>query len=144
MSCAWCSRAVSLLLPRLIFPTDESGQKVFKLDSIAPANGFKHDQAHDAMGDVEATIFLCRQLIEKAPEIWSSFMRFSTKAAVVDYITEEPMFCMSDFYFGKPYSCIVTTIGQNQENKAEWYVYDLSVDPDSLLITSRIAARSAP
>ena len=70
-------------------------------------------------------------------------MRFSTKAAVVDYISDERIFCVSDFFFGKPYSYIVTTIGQNQENKAEWYVYDLSVAPESLLPLSeaQLAAR---
>jgi exodeoxyribonuclease-1 len=137
-------QACSVFAPAaLTFPTDEKGQKVFKLDRVAPANGFKCDRAHDAMGDVEATIFLCRLLIEKAPDIWSSFMRFSTKAAVASYITEERVFCLSDFFFGQPFSWIVTTIGQNQGNKAEWYVYNLSVDPESLLALSdaQIAAR---
>ncbi len=130
-------QACSLFAPdALTFPTGDKGQKIFKLDRIAPANGFKHDKAHDAMGDVEATIHLGRLLIEKAPDIWSSFMRFSTKAAVVDYITEESVFCLSDVFFGNPYSWIVTVIGQNQEINTEWYVYDLSVHPESLLTLS--------
>jgi exodeoxyribonuclease-1 len=72
-------------------------------------------------------------------------MRYSTKAAVVDYITEERMFCVSDFYFGKPHSCIATTIGQNQQNKAEWYVYNLNVDTESLrfLAATQLSARLA-
>jgi len=137
-------QACSIFAPdAMTFPTGDKGQRIFKLDKIAPANGFKHDKAHDAMGDVEATIFLSRLIMAKAPDIWSSFMRFSTKAAVVDYITEEPIFCVSDFYYGKPHSCIVTTIGQNQDNKAEWYIYDLSVHPESLLALSdaQLAAR---
>ena len=137
-------QSCSLFVPAaLTFPTDDNGKMVFKLDSIAPANGFGHDQAHDAMGDVEATVFLCRLLVEKAPDVWSSFMRFSTKAAVVDFITAEPVFCVSDFYFGKPYSYVVTAIGQNEENGAEWYIYDLSVDPESLVLLSpaSLAAR---
>ena len=132
-------QACNLFAPNAItFPASENGQKIFKLDHIAPANGFKHDRAHDAMGDVEATIFLCRLIVEKAPDIWSSFMRFSTKAAVVDYIQEERVFCANDYFFGRPYSWVVSTIGQNQENKAEWYVYDLSVDPESLLPLSDV------
>ena len=131
--------------PALTFPTDAQGKKVFKLEQIAPANGFRHDHAHDALGDVQATIFLCRLLIEKAPDIWSSFMRFSTKAAVTDFITDERLFCWSDFFYGKPLSCIVTAIGQNKKNGAEWYIYDLSVDPNSLLTLSdeQLAARLA-
>jgi len=97
------------------------------------------------LGDVQATIFLCQLLIEKAPDIWSSFMRFSTKAAVTDFITDERLFCWSDFFYGKPLSCIVTAIGQNKKNGAEWYIYDLSVDPNSLLTLSdeQLAARLA-
>jgi exodeoxyribonuclease-1 len=132
------AQACSLYAPTaLVFPTDANGQKIFKLDEIAPANGFDHDQAHDATGDVEATIFLCRLINKNAPDIWSSFMRFSTKAAVADFISEEQMFCLSEFHYGKPYSWIVTKIGRNQENQGEWYVYTLSVDPESLLSLSK-------
>jgi exodeoxyribonuclease-1 len=139
-------QSCSLVAPGVLtIPTDDNGRQVFKLDRIAPANGFKHSRAHNAMDDVEVTIGISRRVIEMAPDIWSSFMRFSTKAAVVDYITENRLFCLSDFFFGKPYSYIVTTIGQNEDNTAEWYVYDLSVDPESLLSlpTSRLGARLA-
>lgn len=138
------AQACSIFAPAaLTFPTDKEGQKVFKLECIAPANGFKFDRAHEAMGDVESTIFLCRLVIERAPEIWSSFMRFSSKAAVADYITEERLFCVSDVYYGQPFSCIATAVGQNQDNTAEWYIYNLSVDPESLLSLSEdgLAAR---
>jgi exodeoxyribonuclease-1 len=138
------AQACSIFAPEaLIIPTDEDGQQVFKLDEVAPVNGFNSGRAHDAMGDVDATLFICRIIMEKAPEIWSSFMRFSAKPAVVSYITEERMFCMSDFYYSQPYSWIVTTIGQSQDNGAEWYVYNLGVPPESLLALSdaRLAAR---
>lgn len=130
-------QACNLFAPdALVFPIGEKGQKIFKLDQIAPANGFIHDRAHDAMGDVEATIFLCRLLLEKAPDIWSSFMRFSAKPAVVEYITDESIFCLNNYFFGKPYSWVVSTIGQHSEHGAEWYVFDLNVDPQSLLSLS--------
>lgn len=126
-------QACSLFAPNALnLPTGPNGRIIFKLDQVAPANGFKHDRAHDAMGDVEATIFLCRLIMERAPEVWSTFMRFSTKAAVTDYIKEESVFCMTDFYFGKPYSWMVTTIGQNPQHSAECYVYNLDIHPNSL------------
>lgn len=141
------AQACSLTAPfALTFPLGDGGKKIFKLDRFAPSNGFSHEQAHDAMGDVEATIFLAKLLMEKAPDVWSSFMRFSTKAAVVDYINEERVFCFSDFYFGNPFSYATTVLGQNKGNPAEWYIYDLSIDPTSLLsltdskLKSRLAA----
>jgi exodeoxyribonuclease-1 len=139
------ARACSIFAPAALTIPIEDGRKIFRLQEVARANGFKQGRAHDAVGDVEATIFLCRLIMEEAPEVWSSFMRFSKKAAVVDYIKEELVFCLSGFSHGEPFSCIATTIGQNQENKAEWYVYDLNVDPKSLLRLSHadLAARLA-
>jgi exodeoxyribonuclease-1 len=53
----------------VVIPVGEKGKSVFKLDQVAPANGFDHADAHDALADVEATIFLCRLIAERAPDI---------------------------------------------------------------------------
>lgn len=128
------AQACKLIAPHALnFPTNEKGKVTFKLDKLAPANGFTHDKAHDALGDVEATIHVCRRIMEQAPEVWSSFMRFSTKSAVADYINEEKLYGFSEAYFGASYAWMVTTLGKNQNNNSEWYVYDLSVLPESLL-----------
>lgn len=127
-------QATSLFAPNaLVFPVGDNNETIFKLDRVAPVNGFAHERAHDALADVEATIFICRLIAERAPEIWSAFMRFSQKAAVIEHISEEQIFCFSDFYFGKPYSWLVTVIGVNPEINSEFFVYDLSIDPESLI-----------
>lgn len=126
-------QAASLFAPQaLTFPVGSEGELVFKLDQLAPLNGLAHDQAHDAVADVEAVIFLCRLVMNRAPELWSAFMRFSQKAAVCDHVLAEPIFCLSDFYFGNPYSWLVTVIGSNPENGSEFYVYNLGIDPEGL------------
>jgi len=138
------AQACSLFEPgALKIPAGDGGRRVFKLERVAPANGFKHKNAHDAMGDVEATIHVCRLIAEKAPDVWSAFMRFSQKAAVADYIADETVFCVSDYFYGNPHSCLATLIGQNGDNKNEWYIYDLSIDPESLqpLSAAQLAVR---
>jgi exodeoxyribonuclease-1 len=117
----------------LTFPSGDDRDLVFKLDRLALLNGFDHARAHDAIADVEATIFLCRRLMERAPDLWSAFMRFSQKAAVCDHIQQEPIFCLSDFYFGSPYSWLVTIIGSNPDNRTEFYAYNLAVEPWDLM-----------
>jgi exodeoxyribonuclease-1 len=87
----------------ITIPVGDNGASVFRLDCVAPANGFAHGNAHDAMADVEATIHLCRLLGERAPDVWSAFMRFSQKATVVEYVSTEQVFCLSDHYGSKPY-----------------------------------------
>lgn len=127
-------QAASIYNPNcLTVPLNDKGKPTFRLDQIAPANGFDHKNAHDALADVEATIHMCRVLSERAPEIWSTFMRFSQKAAVVDYIASEDIYCLSEFYYGKHFSWLVTTLGQNKNNSSEYYLFNLEIDPYELM-----------
>ena len=126
-------QAVARFAPdALNIPVDVRGKQVFKLDRLAPANGFDHSAAHDAMADVEATIYMCRLIAEREPEHWSRFVRFAQKAAVTDFALEEDVFVLTDFYFARPYSWMVTAIGANPENGSEMFVLDLANDPDDL------------
>lgn len=123
-------QAVHLHRPDVLsFPINEKGLPTFKLDRLAPANGFSEHKAHDALGDVEATIFLCRLIAERAPLLWSTFMRFSRKAVVDTFLTREPIWCLTEYYGAKPYCWLVTTLGRNPDNPSELCVVDLSVDP---------------
>lgn len=144
-------QATHLFCPDAItIPRGANGKYSFKLDQVAPANGFGHANAHDALADVEATIFLCRLVSESAPEVWSSFMRFSRKAAVADHLASEPIFCFSDFYFGKPFSCLATGLGPANASDARYYIFDLAADPDDLMcmndedLSKRLAASPKP
>ena len=139
-------QAATLQVPNAItVPSGSNGQHTFKLDQVAPVNGYAHESAHGALDDVRATIHLARLLAERAPDIWSAFMRFSNKAAVIDYLSEESIVALSDFYFGKPYSWHVTLIGENAAYSSEQYVFKLGVDPDEfeMLSDSALASRLA-
>ena len=70
-------------------PTGPDGELIFKLDQLAPANGFIHAHAHEAKSDVEATIYLTRLLRDHAPDTWSRAMRFSSKANVIEFCDSE-------------------------------------------------------
>ncbi|MDI1344828.1 MAG: exonuclease domain-containing protein [Pseudolabrys sp.] len=113
-------------------PVNERGAPVFKLDQMAPLNGFNHENAHDALADVEATIFMARLLRDRAPDVWSNALRFSQKAAVVDFVDEEPAFLISEFYFGKPYQFAVTKIGNDASNVGVILALDLDSDHSEL------------
>lgn len=137
-------QAASLYVPdALVIPDGSNGRPSHKLELVAPANGFNHTSAHDAMGDVEATIHVSRILADHAPDVWSSFMRFGSTAAVAAFADETPVFSLSDFYSGRPYSWHVTLIGRNAGYAAELYVYNLEIDPADLedLNDDELAAR---
>ena len=125
--------AASIFYPTdIVIPFDDAGRQSFELVRVAQANGFNDHDAHDALSDARATVYLCHLLMERTPELWSTFVRFSQKAAVVDYIESETVFSLSDVYFGRPHSWYVTALGKNSNNTSEYYVLDLSTEPRDL------------
>ena len=123
----------TLLAPGVVtLPLNEQGQPQFKLDRLAPANGFNHAHAHDAMGDVEATLHLARLLANRAPKLWAATLQGATKTAATQLMTRAPIFCVFESYFAKPYGFALTTLGASRDNSANLYAYDLLVPPDEL------------
>lgn len=114
----------------LSIPVNHKGKPVFKLDHMAPANGFAHDNAHDALADVEATIHLARCVRDGAPDCWNRFVRFSSKAAVAAFIDEEDAFLLTEFYFNRPYHFVVSAIGADPDNPSAQLCLDLRHDLD--------------
>lgn len=128
-------RAAAVLHPdALVAAQNDKGGRSFKLDRLAPINGFNHSRAHDAMADVEALIFLCRIIRDRCPELWARFNRFGHKAVVDHFLRSEDAFVVLE-YFPVQTGCYVTTwIGQSGSQPNIEYAYDLSVDPDELLL----------
>ena len=81
-------RAVSHFLPgTLKLPLREDGGIGFKLDKLAALNGFDTHTAHDALGDVEATIFITRLLSERAPDLWQPLAARASKTSMVSLLS---------------------------------------------------------
>jgi exodeoxyribonuclease-1 len=87
---------------------------------------------HDAAADVDAMLGLCRLVRAGAPDLWSTFLRFSAKAAVVDFVREEEAFAYFD-YFGRPQVMhFLTRFGINPNDGNSHYCLDLASDIDAL------------
>ncbi|OYU76067.1 MAG: exodeoxyribonuclease I [Alphaproteobacteria bacterium PA3] len=110
----------------LNIPTKDDGKPVYKLDRLAPANGFDHSNAHDALSDVEATIHMCRIIRDNAGDIWNRFQRFSRKAAVQDFVGEQEPFLVSENFFGKGKHTPVLLIGQDAKQAGLSLCFDLT------------------
>lgn len=84
------ARAVHALRPDLLrAATGPDGAAGFRLQDICAANGFRLEVSHEAVGDVEATLWLCRLIAERAPDVWSYFSRFAYKASARTFLQEE-------------------------------------------------------
>ena len=125
------AHAASIYAPASInVPTNERGRETFRLEYLAPANGYNHDQAHEAMADVEATIYMARLVRNREPAIWEAMDRATTKNAVKDYVASSAIFSLTERYYGRTYSWLVTRCGQNPNYDGQLAVFDLIHDPD--------------
>ncbi len=126
-------RLTAAIRPDVIKPaTDENGRTIFKLKALAEANGIAAPLSHDAMADVSTTHALCQTIRNRAPEIWSQFLRFSQKASVESFITEEDAFLVSETIGNNYRARVVTLIGKHSELAIRHYCLDVSADLDTL------------
>ncbi len=122
-------RLMARLYPEHIkVPVDESGRQTFKLDRLAPANGFPHLNAHDALADVEATIFICKLVRDHASDLWSRFIQFAQKGVVVSFIAEEVAFAYFEVGSNWYAANVVTHIGSHSIQGNIKYCVDLKSD----------------
>ena len=68
----------------LSWPSADNGKTSFKLDRLAPENGFAHENAHDALADVEATMFLFQKIRKHAPDLFGKLVQASDKTYVLN------------------------------------------------------------
>ena len=119
--------AISVLYPQAItVPTNAKGNSSFKLDQLAPANGFQGHHAHDALGDVRATIFMAAFIRKNAPDVWQMMVRNSDKNQVSRLLaTKEPVF-VTERNFGNTSIYPACYCGIHPNNASEYAVIDLS------------------
>ena len=117
------------------WPVDETGRVRFKLDLLAPLNGFVAHNAHDALGDVEATIHLGRLIAQRAPELWAEILSNRDKTAVQTRLASfQPMALVERFGGGPPRATIGCFCGTSASNANQAAFFDLdAADPADLL-----------
>ena len=126
----WCRN------PALLnWPTDDTGRTTFKLDRLAPANGFNAHNAHDALGDVEATIHIARKIANGDPALWSAILHNREKQNVMATLeTFRPVELVLRFGGGPPRSYVGCFCGTADGNPTQAAFFDLQAgDPEALM-----------
>jgi len=122
-------RSAHLYYPECIkTPTSEKGNAVFKLDQLAPMNGIEHSNAHDAIGDVWATINIAKLISKKAPSVWKASLMTTSRTEVNQIVESEKLFCFNEYFYGKARPFVVSLICKHP--KYNWpQCFDLKNDP---------------
>ena len=126
----WCRNPALLQ-----WPTDDTGRTTFKLDRLAPANGFNAHNAHDALGDVEATIHIARLIANGDPALWSAILHNRDKQNVLATLeTFRPVELVLRFGGGPPRSYVGCFCGTAAGNPTQAAFFDLQAgDPEVLM-----------
>ena len=132
----WCRN------PGLLnWPTDDTGRTTFKLDRLAPANGFNAHNAHDALGDVEATIHIARKIAEGDPALWLAILHNRDKQNVMATLeTFRPVDLVLRFGGGPPRPYVGCFCGTADGNPTQAAFFDLEAgDPEVLMLADDAA-----
>lgn len=120
------------------WPMDDTGRVRFKLDRLAPQNGFEGHNAHDALGDVKATIHIARLIAERAPKLWAELLSNRDKAHVQAQLERfAPLELVGRFGGGPPQAVTGCLCGYATQNPNQAYFFDVdAADPVDLIDAS--------
>ena len=115
----------------------EPGITSFRLEQLTRANGIAHEDAHDALADVHATIAIARLVRDKQPRLFDYYFNLRLKRNVqqqIDLKNHEIILHASGMYPAELGSIApVLPLIQHPTNSNGIIVYDLRHDPSALL-----------
>ena len=125
-------RAAEQLFPNsLNFPVNERGKTSKKLEDVSAANGFSSHNAHDAMGDVLATIYVAELIQDRAPTLWASGLAAGSRSDFNGLISDENWFVVHDHNNGWPVTFPAIEVSKT-DNGRNSLLYDLRCEPHHL------------
>ena len=124
----------------MVWPIKDDGKPSFKLEDLSRANGLDHEQAHDALSDVRATIALARLLRQHNPRLFDFCFGLHKKEGVAAELhlpvtaqTAQPFLHVSGMYpVERGCLAVVWPLAPHPTNKNEIIVWDLAYDPSEL------------
>ncbi|MCF2946920.1 exodeoxyribonuclease I [Paraglaciecola aquimarina] len=131
------ARACYALRPDGIeWPKKESGTPSFKLEDLTQANDIEHQDAHDAMSDVYATIAIAKLIKQTQPKLYDYVFQLRNKKKVLEMIDCEqlvPLVHVSSKISAEHGCCTwIVPIGFHPTNKNAVIVLNLANDPSPL------------
>ncbi|GAA5315585.1 MAG: exodeoxyribonuclease I [Candidatus Pelagadaptatus aseana] len=119
------------------WPVHEDGRPSFKLEHLTQANGLSHQDAHDALSDVHATIAVARLIKQKQPGLYDYIYQLRDKHrvnALIDLHNRKPLLHISSMFPAENgCAAVVIPLAMHPTNKNGVVVFDLSASPEELL-----------
>ena len=134
-------RAAYALRPDgIIWPKNEEGFTTFRLELLTKANGISHEQAHDALSDVYATIAMAKLIKQKCPKLFDYYFELRNKNKVKELLNIDkhtPLVHVSGMFGAKRSNVsLIAPIAWHPVNNNAVIVVDLAKDLSPLLSLS--------
>ncbi|MEQ4776711.1 exodeoxyribonuclease I [Providencia huaxiensis] len=131
-------RACFALRPEGIqWPENEDGLPSMRLEHLTKANGVAHENAHDAMSDVLATINMAKLLKAAQPRMFDYFYQLRNKnkiSQLIDIVEITPLVHVSGMFGAlRSYVSLVAPLAWHPDNKNAVIMCDLSADISPLI-----------
>lgn len=130
-------RATHDLRPEgIVWPADDTGKPVFRLEELTRANGLSHEHSHDALSDVLATIAMARLIHDVQPRLFSWFYHHRTRETLKPLIDLQELSPLvhTSVMFTRREGCttLVSPLTMDPVNRNCVLAFDLREDPSPL------------
>lgn len=124
----------------IVWPKDNDGTPLFKLEALSKANGLVHDSAHDALSDIRATIAVARLIKTKQKKLYEwyfSHRRRESLKPLIDLPSRKMLLHTSAEYTSvKGCTTLIAPVGMDPSNRNLLIAIDLRFDPAQILTLS--------
>lgn len=113
------------------WPVDENGKATNRLELITKLNGIEHENAHDALADVTASIAVARLIKEKQPKLFDYLFTMREKRAAAQLVTQGQPFLYTSGQYDSEYekTTAVAMLAEHPQRPGA-LVFDLRHDPE--------------
>lgn len=121
----------------LEWPVGDNGATVFRLERLTAANGLAHEQAHDALSDVKATLALAQALKAAQPRLFEHALKLREKqvaASLMPLHDPQPVLHVSSRIPAR-LGCLTAMLplAMHPRNRNCVLAFDLRQSPEALL-----------
>lgn len=116
-------------------PVNKKGKRSFKLEHIAPAFGFTDHDAHDALGDVDATMHVANTIRTRSPDLWRATHTLRSGNAVDELLSSGQPIVKLDWNHRSDKAAIrvLMPICCDAEISRKWWCVNLASDPNRVI-----------
>ncbi|WP_405081912.1 exodeoxyribonuclease I [Pectobacterium versatile] len=131
-------RACYALRPEgIVWPENDDGLPSFRLEHLTKANDISHEQAHDAMSDVYATIAMAKRFKQAQPKLFDYLFPLRNKnkiSALIDIPQMKPLVHVSGMFgAARSNTSWVVPLAWHPDNRNAVIMCDLAGDMTPLL-----------